>query len=335
MSMASCTSPRVSDSGLPISRVMSRARSSLRFTRVSAARYNISARRGAGNSRHFLNAAFAASTASFTSSCVEDGKIPTSSPVFAGLRFSNVLPRRAATHSPLMKFLWLLETALVVMSPPAVIRGFLINKVGRSCKHHRGGTFPAWQFNVAEGQEAVKQAGWIAVCPLSHDLCQFPVVEDAASRTSPSLRGSRKTIIRRNENRSANLKVENGKHEIGPAIQQNNMAANHNVLAVRRWRRQLPFQFHGQWLDAFLQTWRQGASFGELPFQSRWQSVFLGQPRGKRVLVVVVPGAHSVSVMIAERVRGSIIIVTLVFLTVTFSMTVAIALRESEGTRKR
>jgi hypothetical protein len=33
----------------------------------------------------------------------------------AGLRFSNVLPRRASTHSPLMKFLWLLETVLVVM----------------------------------------------------------------------------------------------------------------------------------------------------------------------------------------------------------------------------
>src|ERR1700722_14529671 len=164
MSMASCTSPRVSDSGLPISRVMSRARSSLRFTSDSAARYKISARRGAGNSRQCLNAAFAASTASFTSSCVEDGKIPTSSPRLAGLRFSNVPPRRASTHSPLIRFLWLLETALVVMMlPPGFDRGVLLKTVGGSRKQRRGGTFPAWQFNVAEGHESVKQApGWPA-----------------------------------------------------------------------------------------------------------------------------------------------------------------------------
>ena len=162
MSMASCTSPRVSDSGLPISRVMSRDKSSLRFTRVSAARYRISARRGAGTRRQCLNAALAASTASFTSSCVEEGKIPTSSPVLAGLRFSNVLPRRAPTHSPLIKFLWLLVTALVVMLPPADDWG--LAKVGRSHKPRRGGKISAWQFNLTEGPEPVKQVESIVNC---------------------------------------------------------------------------------------------------------------------------------------------------------------------------
>src|ERR1017187_7363331 len=45
--MASCTSPRVSFRTLPISRVMSRAYSSLRSIRISAARKTISARLGA------------------------------------------------------------------------------------------------------------------------------------------------------------------------------------------------------------------------------------------------------------------------------------------------
>src|SRR5216110_2586361 len=46
MSMASCTSPRVSARTLPISRVISLANSSLRWTSNSAARNRISARLG-------------------------------------------------------------------------------------------------------------------------------------------------------------------------------------------------------------------------------------------------------------------------------------------------
>ena len=42
----------------------------------------------------------------------------------------------------------------------------------------------------------------------------------------------------------ANLKVEDGEHEIGSAIQQYNVATDHDVRAVRWWWRQLPFQFH-------------------------------------------------------------------------------------------
>src|SRR4029077_4557100 len=117
MSMAACTWPRVSDSGLPISRVISRAKSSLRFTRVSAARYRISARLGAGTKRHVWNASLAASTAASTSSAVERGNIPTNSRVFAGLRSSNAMPLEASTHSPLMKFLKTVgRTAVAIVS---------------------------------------------------------------------------------------------------------------------------------------------------------------------------------------------------------------------------
>ena len=52
MSIASCTSPRVSSSTFPISRVMSRAKASFCSTMRAAAARSSSARLGAGTSRH-------------------------------------------------------------------------------------------------------------------------------------------------------------------------------------------------------------------------------------------------------------------------------------------
>ncbi len=52
----------------------------------------ISARRGAGTRRHFTNARLAASTAASTSALADFWKIPTTSRVSAGLRFSKVSP---------------------------------------------------------------------------------------------------------------------------------------------------------------------------------------------------------------------------------------------------
>src|SRR6266446_4414057 len=92
---------------------MSRAYSSLRSTRISAARKTISARRGAGTSLHLAKARLAASTAASTSALADFWKTPTTSRVLAGLRFSKVSPVEDSTHSPSMKFLktfvgWLL-----------------------------------------------------------------------------------------------------------------------------------------------------------------------------------------------------------------------------------
>ena len=63
-SMTSCTSPRASLRILPFSRLISRARSSLRALKVSPNRRTISPRRGAGTWRHALNARCAATTVS-------------------------------------------------------------------------------------------------------------------------------------------------------------------------------------------------------------------------------------------------------------------------------
>src|SRR5204863_310864 len=63
MSIASCTSPRVSSRIFPISRVMSRASVSFRSVINCAARSSISARRGAGTRRQLGYARRAASMA--------------------------------------------------------------------------------------------------------------------------------------------------------------------------------------------------------------------------------------------------------------------------------
>src|SRR5271169_1670409 len=76
--------------------------------RISAARRTISARRGAGTSRHLAKARLAASTAASTSALADFWKMPTTSRVSAGLRSSKVSPVEDSTHSPSMKFLRIL-----------------------------------------------------------------------------------------------------------------------------------------------------------------------------------------------------------------------------------
>src|ERR1700731_1823083 len=141
MSMASCTSPRVSARTLPISRVMSFENSSLRCSNNSAPRNKISARFGAGTSRHDLYASLAASTAASTSSLVEDTNIPINSSVFAGLRFSYAFPLRDSTHSPLIKFLKIRgETAVAILPPQSLKLAallFIWPSAGLNAKHHR------------------------------------------------------------------------------------------------------------------------------------------------------------------------------------------------------
>jgi hypothetical protein len=45
-----------------------------------------------------------------------------------------------------------------------------VNQGWQIAQKHRGGIFPAWQFNVTEGQEAVKQAGIdVALSEYSHE----------------------------------------------------------------------------------------------------------------------------------------------------------------------
>ena len=79
---------RASRSGLPISRVMSCAIASDRFSISAAAVVSTPARRAIGPRAHSRRASSAAWTARSTSSLVELGNSPTTSSGRAGLRFS-------------------------------------------------------------------------------------------------------------------------------------------------------------------------------------------------------------------------------------------------------
>src|SRR5690242_7565073 len=103
--MPSCTSPRVSASTLPISRVIASAICSFRCTSRSPTRWSTSPRSGAGVLDHCAKPRLADSTARATSSGPDRGKQPMTSFQSAGLRFSKYAPVRGPTHSPAMKFL--------------------------------------------------------------------------------------------------------------------------------------------------------------------------------------------------------------------------------------
>ena len=103
-SIAVCTSPRVSLSTLPISRVISAANSSLCCSNNRDVRNKISPRSGAGIAAQAGCAFLAAATASSRSARVDCWKCPTTSFVLAGLVLLNVLPLAEPRHSPAIKF---------------------------------------------------------------------------------------------------------------------------------------------------------------------------------------------------------------------------------------
>ena len=123
--------------------------------------------------------------------------------------------------------------------------------------------------------------------------------------------------------------MENVHNDIGPAIQQDNVSPNQYVLALRRRRRQLPFQILRTWLQPFLETWRKLAAPHKLSFQAWRQPVFLGEPWRKIALMAFVPSAN-VAVLVPVVLLALVVVVS-VFV-VTFP--VSLALREC-GTRSQ
>jgi hypothetical protein len=111
--------------------------------------------------------------------------------------------------------------------------------------------------------------------------------------------------------------VENVDDHVGPAVQQNKMAANHDVGAIGRRRRQAPFEFFGTRLEAFLETWRERAALHKLLFQPRRQFIPLGEPGRKATAVAAIPVANDLTVVIFIKMFTLIVVVFVV----TFPMT--------------
>lgn len=118
--------------------------------------------------------------------------------------------------------------------------------------------------------------------------------------------------------------MENGLNHIGSAIQQHNVPSNQHISAIRRRRRQTPFQIFRARSDFLLESWRKGAALHKLPFQSRRQTVSLGEPGRKIALMAAIPFADSDTVLIPVIVVSPVVIVSVLVVTLTFSLPVAL-----------
>src|SRR2546425_639776 len=155
MSIASCTSPRVSVSTLPISCVIRRARFSFSLTSISAARNRISARRGAGYFLHFSNALLAASTAAVISSGPDLGTTPKTS-TFREAKMTELSKKRNVWKLPLH---FSLDFYKLTANFPAVERYGLMSRIRRAAV--------AIPTNIAEGNARGSRREYLQYCHIA------------------------------------------------------------------------------------------------------------------------------------------------------------------------
>jgi hypothetical protein len=122
----------------------------------------------------------------------------------------------------------------------------------------------------------------------------------------------------------ANLETDEIHHYMGSLVEQNNVPAYQHVAALRRRRGQAAFQIYGNRLQPFLKAWWERAATHQLFFQSRRQTVFLGESRREIVLMLVIPPARSLAV--AVFVVVIFLVVLCAMFVVTLSMSVSITL---------
>jgi hypothetical protein len=110
------------------------------------------------------------------------------------------------------------------------------------------------------------------------------------------------------------FKMENIEDDLCPAIHQDDVSADHNAFAIRRWRRQLPLQVHGNHGDVrFEFAWKHGANH-ELSLQAGRQAIPLGKSRRKMPVMGGVPAAEFVAIVIAEAVTPAVIVIIVVLM---------------------
>ena len=138
-----------------------------------------------------------------------------------------------------------------------------------------------------------------------------------------------------------NFKMENARDlEIG-AIDQNQIAADHDMPKVRRRRRENLLQVHGDGLYLLLQARGQSPVHHELPLQTRRQTIPFRQSRGETRSVIPIPAVNPVAVIVGTAVA---IMTAAVTFSIAMSMptiivvgavipvvTVAVALSEGDG----
>jgi hypothetical protein len=128
------------------------------------------------------------------------------------------------------------------------------------------------------------------------------------------------------------------------AIEQNHVAADHDMLAIRRRRRKVAFQISGTMHNFRPQSWRQSTTHDQLALEARWQSIALGQAGRQMLIIRSVPASHFVAVVIGigATIVSAIMVffvpstmftamILVVIVAIVLVVTVAMILRYSRG----
>ena len=122
-----------------------------------------------------------------------------------------------------------------------------------------------------------------------------------------------------------NLQVKNVSDLEVDAVDQNHVSADQPMHIVRRWRREHNFQLSRADMHLAVQFHRDISMHDDLPLQSGRQTIALGEPWGKMIMVVVVPASGSFAVMIIVAVVTPAFVATLV-VAVTMAVFVGVAI---------
>jgi hypothetical protein len=98
------------------------------------------------------------------------------------------------------------------------------------------------------------------------------------------------------------------------AIEQDNVAADHDVLAIRWRRRKTPLQIFGTTDDSLLQSRRERATHDQLALKTRRQPIAFRQTRRQMFIVLAIPAAHLIAVMIG--IGAAVVVAIFIFIVV-------------------
>src|SRR5215470_8423441 len=106
------------------------------------------------------------------------------------------------------------------------------------------------------------------------------------------------------------------------------MSADNHVAAVRRWRRQPPFQVFGARLEFLSQPRRKRSPRFELSLQAGRQTVAFRQTRRQVVVAAIVPVANGIAVVDAEAaaVMAPAAALIIIVIAIVFVVTAAVSL---------
>jgi hypothetical protein len=98
------------------------------------------------------------------------------------------------------------------------------------------------------------------------------------------------------------------------AVEQNNVAADYHVLAIRRRRRQLPLQVARTMHNHSSQAGGQSAADDQLALKTGREPVTPGKSGRQMIMVLPIPTPHFVAIMVGIRMTVPVpIVVAIVF----------------------